>query len=437
MTGADGIQSKLVQYPAAVAVAASEPSESWLELARRTVSISIVMPCLNEEETVAICVRKALGWLHNRDLRGEVVVVDNGSNDDSIRLALEAGARVIQEPRRGYGAALRRGFQEANGEWLVMGDCDDTYDFSQLDELMEPLTRGYDMVVGNRFKGMMAPKAMTWSHRYIGTPALSFLLRRFTGTDLGDSQCGLRAFTRETRDRLDLRTDGMELASEMIMKAARRSLKICEISIPYGERLGETKLNTIRDGWRHLRFLLLMTPNYLFTMPGLFFTLAGILTVGASLSTDAIEIGSLTWQPVFAGGIFLVIGLNALLFGIVSRLYTSARGITNDDAQLRFYRKHLGLESLLALGSLFIVAGVALDLTLAFSGTGGINRLGVAATAQFAIIFGANVMLVGCLSSLIEQDSRSLGEVSPTFAATAPGQEEISPAGSVDETKAA
>ena len=437
MTSADGLQSELVQSATQITVVEQEPSESWLDVARRTKSISIVMPCLNEEETVATCVRKALGWLHDRDLRGEVVVVDNGSADDSIRLALEAGARVIQEPRRGYGAALRRGFQEAHGEWLVMGDCDDTYDFTRLDELMEPLTRGYDMVVGNRFRGMMEPGAMTWSHRYIGTPALSFLLRRFTGTDLGDSQCGLRSFTREARDRLDLRTDGMELASEMILKAARRSLKMYEISIPYGERLGEAKLNTIRDGWRHLRFLLLMTPNYLFTLPGLFLTLAGILTVGASLSTDTIEIGSLTWQPVFAGGIFLVVGLNALLFGFASRLYTTSRGITNDDAQLRFYRKYLGLESLLAMGTVFIAAGVALDLTLAFSGTGSLSRLGVAAAAQAAIIFGANVMLVGCLSSLIEQDSRWFGEALPSFAATAHASEGTASAGSADEARAA
>ena len=150
-----------------------------------------------------------------------------------------------------------------------MGDCDDTYEFSDLDDLMRPLDEGYDLSVGNRHAGGIAPGAMTWSHRYIGTPAISFLLRMFTGLKVGDSQCGLRAFTRDALNRLDLKTDGMELASEMILKAARRDLKVADVPVPYGERLGEAKLNTVRDGWRHLRFLLLASPNYLFTFPGI------------------------------------------------------------------------------------------------------------------------------------------------------------------------
>ena len=164
-----------------------------------------------------------------------------------------------------------------------MGDCDDTYDFGDLDALMEPLADGYDMSVGNRFAGGIAPGAMTWSHRYIGTPAISFLLRMFAGLKVGDSQCGLRAFTRDALERLDLRTDGMELASEMILKAARRGLKVADVPVPYAERLGEAKLNTFRDGWRHLRFLLLASPNYLFTLPGLVLTVLGIVILALAL----------------------------------------------------------------------------------------------------------------------------------------------------------
>ncbi|HEY7465524.1 MAG TPA: glycosyltransferase family 2 protein, partial [Dehalococcoidia bacterium] len=159
--------------------------------------ISIVMPCLNEEQTVQTCVRKGLSWLERSGQQGEVLVVDNGSTDGSPELALAAGARVVHESTRGYGAALRRGFAEAKGDWLVMGDCDDTYEFGDLDSLMEPLYEGADMSIGNRFAGGIAPGAMTWSHRYIGTPAISFLLRAFTGLKVGDSQCGLRAFTRD------------------------------------------------------------------------------------------------------------------------------------------------------------------------------------------------------------------------------------------------
>src|SRR3990172_6538141 len=262
-------------------------------LTRERPFISIVMPCLNEALTVETCVRKALGWLERAGSAGEVLVVDNGSSDGSPDLARRAGARVIAESRRGYGAALRRGFAEAKGDWLVMGDCDDTYDFSDLDDLVEPLAEGHDLSVGNRFAGGIAPGAMTWSHRYIGTPAISALLKMFTGLKVGDSQCGLRAFTREALDRMDLRTDGMELASEMILKSARRGLRVADVPAPYAERLGEAKLDTMRDGWRHLRFLLLATPNYLFTLPGIFLTLLGVVTLGMALPQHGIEIGDL------------------------------------------------------------------------------------------------------------------------------------------------
>jgi glycosyltransferase involved in cell wall biosynthesis len=365
--------------------------------------ISVVMPCLNEEETVATCVTKAISWLDGRGLAGEVLVVDNGSIDDSARLAEAAGARVVSESRRGYGAALRRGFAEARGDWLVMGDCDDTYDFSDLDALVKPLADGHDMTVGNRFAGGIAPGAMTWSHRYIGTPLFSFLLKIFAGLKVGDSQCGLRALTRDALQSLDLRTDGMEFASEMILKASRRGLRVADVPVPYGERLGgEAKLNTVRDGWRHLRFLLLASPNYLFTIPGLALTLLGILTLALSLPSEGIEIGDLTWQPIFAGGIFVVVGVNALLLGFASRLYTSARGITGDDPFLRFYRNYLGFEQFIVLGVASASIGLVIDLVLAFTEVRGVDRTALAAIAQALIIVGANVVLVGALASLLE-----------------------------------
>lgn len=364
--------------------------------------ISIVMPCLNEALTVETCVRKARGWLERSGSVGEVIVVDNGSTDGSPELARRAGARVVFEPRRGYGAALRRGFAEAKGEWLVMGDCDDTYDFSDLDDLLEPLAEGHDLSVGNRFAGGIAPGAMTWSHRYIGTPAISFLLRLFTGLKVGDSQCGLRAFTREALERLELKTDGMELASEMILKAARRGLSVADVPVPYAERLGEAKLNTLRDGWRHLRFLLLASPNWLFTIPGLVLLLLGVLTLGWALPSSQIEIGDWTWQPVFAGSIFVVVGWNALLLGFTSRLYTSARGITNEDALLRFYRRYLGLELFVALGVAAIALGIGLDVLLLLVGDLGLSFTGLAAIAQTLIVAGANTVLVGFVTSLVE-----------------------------------
>jgi len=371
-------------------------------LTRERPFISIVMPCLNEALTVETCVRKALGWLERSGSAGEVLVVDNGSSDGSPELARRAGARVVAESRRGYGAALRRGFAEAKGDWLVMGDCDDTYDFSDLDDLVEPLAEGHDLSVGNRFAGGIAPGAMTWSHRYIGTPAISLLLRMFTGLKVGDSQCGLRAFTRSALQRLELRTDGMELASEMILKAARRGLSVADVPVPYAERLGEAKLNTIRDGWRHLRFLLLASPNYLFTIPGAVLTVLGVVTLALALPSNRIEIGEWTWQPVFAGSIFVIVGWNALLLGFASRLYTSARGITNEDAMLRFYRRYLGLELFVALGAAAIVLGIALDLLLLLAGDLGLSFTDLAAIAQTLIIVGANTVLVGFVTSLLE-----------------------------------
>ena len=366
--------------------------------------ISIVMPCLDEEQTVAVCVRKARDWLTRSGYNGEVLVVDNGSTDRSVELAVAEGARVVAESRRGYGAALRRGFAEARGNWLIMGDCDDTYDFGRLDDLVEPLTRGYDMVIGNRHAGGIAPGAMTWSHRYIGTPVISALLKLFTGLKVGDSQCGLRAFTRDALNRMELRTDGMELASEMVLKAARRGLKVADIPVPYAERLGEAKLNTLRDGWRHLRFLLLASPNYLFTIPGLVLTIVGIVTLALSLPSDTIEIGDVSWQPIFAGPIMVAVGVNALLLGFASRLYTTARGLTNEDAVLRFYHRYLGLETLISLAVLLALTGIALDLVIAFAEFEAVSMLTLAAIAQTLILVGANIFLVGFVASLLEPD---------------------------------
>jgi len=372
--------------------------------AARPAFVSVVMPCLNEAQTVGTCVRKARDWLRRSCTAGEVIVVDNGSMDGSPAIAEAAGARVVHETRRGYGAALCRGFAEARGDWLVMGDCDDTYDFNELDPLLRPLADGYDMAVGNRFAGGIEPGAMTWSHRYIGTPAISFLLKLFSGLKVGDSQCGLRAITRSALDRLELRTEGMEFASEMILKSARRGLRVADVPVPYGQRLGEAKLDTLRDGWRHLRFLMLASPNYLFTLPGAFLSLLGILTLALALPVNGIEIGDLSWQPIFAGGIFLVVGVNALLLGFASRLYTTARGITNEDAVLRFYHRYLGLEAFLVVAAALVAAGAVLDLVMAFVSISSVSMLDLAAIAQALIIVGVNVGLVGAMASLLEPE---------------------------------
>ena len=367
--------------------------------------ISIVMPCLNEAETVATCVGKAFAWLSASGNSGEVLVVDNGSTDRSAELASAAGAQVIRERRRGYGNAYLRGFAAARGDIIVMGDADDTYDFSRLDDLVRPLETGYDIVLGNRFAGGVQPGAMPWAHRYIGSPIINLLIRRFIGVRIGDSQSGFRAFTRGAYERLRLRSGGMELASEMIVNAAREGLQIAEVPAPYNVRLGESKLNTVRDGWRHLRFLLISAPNFLFVLPGLALVgMGAVVTLLSFLAPGGIEIGSLAWQPVFAGSIFLAIGANALVFGAITKSYGVDRGILREDAWTRFYRRFFSLERVLTVGGVLLALGLVLNIGLFIVWAGG-GRLSLglqlAALAQGLMIVGANVGLAGFLAMAI------------------------------------
>ena len=369
-------------------------------------SVSIVMPCLDEEETVGICVEKAMGWLARRQIPGEVVVVDNGSTDRSIEIATAAGARVIHERRRGYGQAYLRGFAEARGDYIVMGDSDDTYDFSDLDALVAPLNSGADMVLGNRFAGGIANGAMPWAHRYIGSPIINAVIKLFFGTNIGDSQSGLRAFRRGVTERLGLRSSGMELASEMIVSAARSGMTIAEVPAPYAIRRGESKLNTVRDGWRHLRFLLLAAPDFLFILPGTLAALFGLLATGVMLAApQGVEVGPLTWRPVFAGTILLAVGLNAVLFGVIAKLFGVSHGLLHEDRLVRLYRRLFRLEVVLALAAVMFIGGLVLEVLLfgAWTSSGvAVQGLQLAALAQTLMIVGAEIGLAGFLAVTIE-----------------------------------
>jgi hypothetical protein len=247
---------------------------------------------------------------------------------------------------------------------------------------------------------------MTWSHRYIGTPVISMMLRLFTGSRLRDSQCGLRAFTREAYERMAVRTDGMEFASEMILKAARRDMNVVEVPIRYYPRAedSEAKLRTFRDGWRHLRFLVLATPNHLFTLPGLALATAGMLLLALSIagSSGTVNIGSLSWQPVFAAPLLIVLGVNALVFGGVARLATTPRGLTPADLTYRAARRVFTFEFAILGAAALIVAGLALDVALAFGAAGG-HQLAVAALAQTLILLGGNIGLCGSLAAIMNE----------------------------------
>lgn len=367
--------------------------------------VALVIPCLNEEDSIHICVTKARRWLETSGLSGEVIVADNGSEDASVRRAVRAGARVVHESRRGYGSALLRGIAESRSRYVIMGDGDDTYDYADLDPFIAALENGADIVVGNRYEGGIRPGAMTWSHRYLGTPIITFLLRLFSGARLGDSQCGLRAFTRVAFERLEMHTPGMEFASEMILKAARKGMRLAEVPVSYHPRIGEAKLRTFRDGWRHLRFLLLTTPHILYTAPGVVLTCVGSLILALGLaSSGGIAVGALEWQPIFAGSILLVLGVNALLFSGVAHLYTTSMGITQPDVVYTLARRALRFEVVVIGAAVLVAVGVGLNLFLLaedVSSAAVPNRLGLAAVAQAVILSAGNFGLAGFLASLL------------------------------------
>src|SRR6201997_1332118 len=261
------------------------------------VELTVVMPCLNEAETVATCVRKAVRFIADSGISGEVLVADNGSTDGSRQLAEDAGARVVPIPERGYGNALMGGIIAARGEYVIMGDADDSYDFTNLMPFVTELRKGYDLVMGNRFKGGIAPGAMPPLHKYLGNPVLSFIGRLFFPSAIGDFHCGLRGFNRESALQLNLQATGMEFASEMVVKATLWGRDISEVpaTLKKDGRSRPPHLRSWRDGWRHLRFLLLFSPRWLFLLPGVLLFVFGI-AAGAMVAAGPVTIGSFTFD---------------------------------------------------------------------------------------------------------------------------------------------
>src|ERR1700760_1413931 len=296
------------------------------------------MPCLNEAETVATCVRKAAKFIADSGISGEVVVADNGSTDGSQQLAEEAGARVVPVADKGYGNALMGGILAARGEYVIMGDADDSYDFTNLMPFVTRLREGYDLVMGNRFKGGIAPGAMPPLHRYLGTPVLSFIGRLFFRSSIGDFNCGLRGFRRDSAIALGLQATGMEFASEMIVKSALARQKISEVptTLDKDGRSRPPHLNTWRDGWRHLRFLLLFSPRWLFFSPGLLLLLLG-LGFGAAVLPGPLSVGgvSLDVDTLVACGAAVDIGFQAVLFWLFTQVYAGAEGFLPTEPKVQ------------------------------------------------------------------------------------------------------
>ena len=324
------------------------------------VELSVVMPCLNEAATVGICVKKAIDALERHGIRGEVIVADNGSTDGSQEIARDFGARVLPVERRGYGSALQSGIAAARGRFVLMGDADDTYDFLQLEEFVAKLREGYDLVMGNRFQGKILPGAMPALHRYLGNPVLTGLGRLFFKSQVGDFHCGLRAFRKDAIEQLGLRTMGMEFASEMVVKAAAFGLRVTEIptTLAPDRRERAPHLRTWRDGWRHLRFLLLYSPRWLFLYPGIALIALGV-TLSAALLPGPIKIGNIVFDvhTLLFAAMAILIGFQSVVFATFTKIFAISEGLLPEDPRLTRMFRYITLEVGLVAGTLLILAG--------------------------------------------------------------------------------
>jgi glycosyltransferase involved in cell wall biosynthesis len=325
-----------------------------------TVEVSVVLPCLNEEATVGAVVDEAFVGLQRAGVTGEVIVVDNGSTDDSALIAAEHGARVVREERRGYGSAYLAGLAAARGDLLVLSDADGTYPLHDLGALLEPLREGRDLVVGSRLRGEIESAAMPWSHRWLGNPLLTGTLNILFRAGVSDAHCGLRAVRRSALEALDLQTTGMEFASEMVVKAAKRGLSIGEVPISYRSRVGSSKLSPYRDAWRHVRFMLVHSPTFLFLIPGGLLFAIGF--VGAlALSGGPIDLFGRTWElhaMIFAA-IATLVGAQIVQLGVFARTY-AVLFLSEHDPMLEGLWRRFRLEHGLAVGAALFLAGLVL-----------------------------------------------------------------------------
>jgi glycosyltransferase involved in cell wall biosynthesis len=323
--------------------------------------LTILMPCLDEAETVGVCVAKARGFLERAGIEGEVLVVDNGSRDGSPEIARGEGARVIHERRRGYGNALLAGIRSARGRYVIMGDADDSYDFTALDPFVEKLREGYDLVMGNRFQGGIARKAMPPLHRYLGNPVLSGIGRLFFGSPVHDFHCGLRGFRRQAIERLALTTRGMEFASELVVKATLQGLRITEVpaTLSPAGRSRPPHLRSFRDGWRHLRFLLLFSPRWLFFYPGAALTVAGLASMlwllpgPRRLGSLGLDVNTLVYS-----GAAIVCGFQAMLFAVFAKVFAINARLLPEDPRIQRLTSVFSLEIGLVAGLALVVAGL-------------------------------------------------------------------------------
>lgn len=381
----------------------SRPTSAEAAEQPQSTLVSVVIPCLNEAENIELCVTTAREVLAKSGIDGEVLVVDNASEDDSAALATAAGARVVHEPRRGYGSAYLAGFAAARGRYIVMADADLTYDFNEIPRFVSELDAGAELVMGDRMENIH-PGAMPWHHRYIGNPVLTGLLNLFFRTGIADAHCGMRALRKDVLPRLDLRTTGMEFASEMVIRASKEKLRIAEFPIEYHPRGGESKLSSFRDGWRHLRFLLVHSPTHLFILPGLFMAAVGALAV--VLIGGGLDLFGRTWgiHALIAGAFLMIVGTQVLALGLCAHAYgtyfMAERDPWFDRARARFR-----LEHGLALGGAFMLVGCVMGgvilATWISHGFGSLADERLAVIAASLLIVGIQIFFSSFLLSIL------------------------------------
>jgi hypothetical protein len=330
------------------------------ELHADNVEVSVVIPCLNEARSIAICVDKAIASFRQAGVRGEVVVADNGSSDGSIQIAEAQGARLVHVPLRGYGSALKKGIQEARGAFIIMGDADDSYDFSQVPDFIAHWRQGASLVMGNRFKGGIKPGAMPWLHKHLGNPALTAILNRFFHANVGDAYCGMRGFTKCVYSQIDPRTTGMEFALELVIKASKLGVRITEVPVTlWPDKRGRPPhLRTFHDGWRSLRFMLLYAPNWLFLLPGGGLFLLGVALVfwllpgPRRIGHTVIDVHTMLFGMVFA-----LMGTQIIATGLFAKVFSYAEKLSHNQRSLGRWLGHLKLEQGLLLGAILSLTG--------------------------------------------------------------------------------
>jgi glycosyltransferase involved in cell wall biosynthesis len=370
---------------------------------RRAPLVSVVIPCLNEAENIETCVSASLQALQRMGVQGEVVVADNDSEDNSALLAEQAGAWFVLEPRRGYGSAYLAGFAASRGRYIVMADADLTYDFKEIPRFVAALEEGAEMVIGDRMNNIQ-PGAMPWLHRYVGNPILTGLLNLFFRTGVSDAHCGMRALRRDVLPRLDLRTTGMEFASEMVIRASKENLKIAEFPISYHPRGGESKLSSFSDGWRHLRFLLVHSPNHLFIVPGT--ALAGLGALIVVFVGSGLDFFGRAWglHALIGGALLMIVGTQVLALGLCAHAY-GTYFMGEQDPWFDRMRARFRLEHGLLLGGAFMLVGIVMGAVIVATwiahGFGSLSDEHLAVIAASLLIVGIQIFFSSFLLSIL------------------------------------